>query len=102
MKRIYATSMALLLSTIAPCFLVVSSPATAKDDVPESLRLEQEAEKAYSKKPVVPINRGNAHHRNLGQPSDDDIPVDTTPDSGDSDTAPLPALPPVPNDNTTK
>lgn len=42
-----------------------SIPAVA-DDVPESLRIEQKAKKAYAQRPVVPIDRGNAHHRDAG------------------------------------
>ncbi|MBS0235001.1 MAG: hypothetical protein JSR99_16150 [Proteobacteria bacterium] len=44
-------------------------PATATiafaDSVPESIRIQQQAEKAYEAAPVVPIERGNAHHRDL-------------------------------------
>jgi hypothetical protein len=35
------------------------------DSVPESIRLQEKAEKAYEAAPVVPIERGNAHHRDL-------------------------------------
>ncbi|MFT3733007.1 MAG: hypothetical protein QM780_16570 [Hyphomicrobium sp.] len=33
------------------------------DSVPESIRIQEQAEKAYETAPVVPIERGNAHHR---------------------------------------
>lgn len=35
------------------------------DSVPESIRIQQQAEKAYQTAPVVPIERGNAHHREI-------------------------------------
>jgi hypothetical protein len=37
--------------------------AAVADSVPESIRIQQKAEKAYESAPVVPIERGNAHHR---------------------------------------
>ena len=35
------------------------------DSVPESIRLQEKAEKAYESAPVRPIDRGNAHHRDV-------------------------------------
>lgn len=35
------------------------------DSVPESIRIQEKAEKAYESAPVVPIERGNAHHRDV-------------------------------------
>jgi hypothetical protein len=70
---------------------LISVPVRA-DDVPESLRLERQAEKAYGQSPVVPIDRPNAHHRNLGadDPTDpaDDLPV--APDEAPTPTPPAP------------
>jgi hypothetical protein len=96
MERTHATSIVLLASMTG--MLVASAPALARDDLPESLRIEQQALKDYAKKPVVPINRGNAHHRNLGGSGDDelspaDIPGAVTPDDA------LPAVPALPSDN---
>lgn len=45
-------------------------PAVA-DIVPESVRIQQNAKRAYFQKPVVPIDRGNAHHRDLGSSGGD-------------------------------
>jgi hypothetical protein len=46
------------------------------DSVPESIRIQQKAEKAYETAPVVPIDRQNAHHRDVSKdgvaPGDDD------------------------------
>ncbi len=50
--------------------------AARADSVPESIRIQQKAEKAYESAPVVPIERGNAHHRE-GQKDEqggDDVP----------------------------
>lgn len=33
------------------------------DWVPESIRIQKEAEKSYQTEPVVPIDRPNSHHR---------------------------------------
>jgi len=41
-------------------------PAFA-DSVPESIRIQQKAEKEYETKPVVPIDRQNAHRRDLSK-----------------------------------
>lgn len=42
-------------------------PAGA-DPIPESLRIQREAEKAYQQNRVVPIDRPNAHHRDRLMP----------------------------------
>jgi hypothetical protein len=55
---------------IVPLSLAAVSVAAIADNVPESLRIEQKAKKAYSEKPVVPIERGNAHHRDIGGDGD--------------------------------
>jgi hypothetical protein len=55
----------LTLASGAACF-----PAIA-DIVPESVRIQQNAKRAYFQKPVVPIDRGNAHHRDLGSSGGD-------------------------------
>jgi hypothetical protein len=48
-------------------------PAFA-DSVPESIRIQQQAEKAYETAPVKPIERQNAHHRDQSKdaPATDD------------------------------
>jgi len=53
------------------------------DSVPESIRIQEKAEKAYESAPVVPIERGNAHHRDLKDE-----------DGGDGGTGGSEALPP--------
>jgi hypothetical protein len=50
------------------------------DSVPESIRIQQKAEKAYEAAPVAPIERQNAHHRELSR----DAPA-----SGDERTQPV-------------
>jgi hypothetical protein len=56
-----------LVMTIAATALpFIASPLFA-DSVPESIRIQQQAEKAYEARPVVPIDRGNAHHRDAGK-----------------------------------
>jgi hypothetical protein len=37
------------------------------DSVPESIRIQQKAEKAYETAPVVPIDRQNAHRRDFSK-----------------------------------
>lgn len=98
MKRTHATSIVLLASVITPCVVMVSAPALARDDLPESLRIEQQAEKDYSKKPVVPIDRGNAHHRNLGGTGDEAPSPAITPGAVTPDDDTVPPLPPLPSD----
>jgi hypothetical protein len=51
------------------------------DSVPESIRIQQQAEKAYASAPVRPIERGNAHHRDFGKEEQggDDLPLQTPP-----------------------
>jgi len=65
MARYDGMSAALAFVVWVPAFATASLPAVA-DIVPESVRIQQNAKKAYSQKPVVPINRGNAHRRDLG------------------------------------
>ncbi len=50
---------------LAAAGLGIPSIATlaVADSVPESIRIQEKAEKAYERAPVVPIERGNAHHR---------------------------------------
>ncbi len=59
---------------------------TFADSVPESIRIQEQAEKAYKSAPVVPIERGNAHHRDVGK--------DGEGDEGGAYSAPMPAEPP--------
>lgn len=54
----------LLLTVAALASPAIGSLAFA-DSVPESIRIQEKAEKAYEAAPVVPIERGNAHHRDL-------------------------------------
>jgi hypothetical protein len=65
----------LLLAFIGLAAPLPESLALA-DSVPESIRIQQKAEKAYGTAPVVPIERQNAHHRDVSKdgaaPGDDD------------------------------
>jgi hypothetical protein len=90
MTRHRATSAALFFAAFSPGFCAVSLPAIAGNDVPESLRIEQKALKAYSAQPVVPIDRGNAHHRDAGGIGGDDISPEKLPQA----TAPSDMTPP--------
>lgn len=54
----------LLLTVGASAIPAIGGLAFA-DSVPESIRIQEKAEKAYESAPVVPIERGNAHHRDL-------------------------------------
>jgi hypothetical protein len=98
MERTYATSMVLLSSIFMASMLAAGAPALARDDLPESLRIEQQAEKDYAKKPVVPIDRGNAHHRNLGGSGNDELPPADIPDAATPDDS-VPPVPTLPSDN---
>lgn len=75
MKRTRAT-WALLISASVPGLASMALPAVARDSLPESLRLEEQAKKDYEQKPVVPIERGNAHHRDIGGSGDGVSPSD--------------------------
>ena len=68
-------SASLIFAVLTLSTAALSIPAAA-DDVPESLRLEQKAKKAYTQKPVVPIDRGNAHHRDTGGSAGDSVTPD--------------------------
>ncbi len=61
-RRSLATLLAALFGLSAPLTMALA------DSVPESIRIQQKAEKAYFAAPVVPIGRQNAHHR---EPSKD-------------------------------
>lgn len=52
-----------LMVTIAAMGIPSVAGPLFADSVPESIRIQQQAEKAYESHPVVPIERGNAHHR---------------------------------------
>ncbi len=56
--------MSFLLAFVGLGALQAVYPASA-DSVPESIRIQQKAEKAYETAPVVPIDRQNAHRRDL-------------------------------------
>ena len=66
--------------TLLLAFIVLAAPLpeclALADSVPESIRIQQKAEKAYETAPVVPIDRQNAHHRDVSKdgvaPGDDD------------------------------
>ena len=90
MARHRVTSVTLFFAVLSPGFAAVSFPAVA-DDVPESLRIERNALKAYSQKPVVPIDRGNAHHRDTGSAGSDDVSRDRGPTELPNATVPSPA-----------
>lgn len=84
MQRYRKVCSGCLLLTIA----ALASPAMGRlafaDSVPESIRIQEKAEKAYESAPVVPIERGNAHHRDV---KDDG-------EGGDGGTGGYEALPP--------
>jgi hypothetical protein len=90
MVRDRVKSVTLFFAIVAPAFWAVSFPAAA-DDVPESLRIEQKALKDYSQQPVVPIDRGNAHHRDLGGSGGDAVSPDLVPPALPDATVPSPA-----------
>jgi hypothetical protein len=75
MQRSRAT-WALLISAAATGVACLTLPAVARDSIPESLRLEEQAKKNYEQQPVVPIERGNAHHRDVGGSGGDTLPSD--------------------------
>jgi hypothetical protein len=60
----------LMLTVAATGLPLIAGPVFA-DSVPESIRIQQQAEKAYESHPVVPIERGNAHHRDSGKDDSD-------------------------------
>ena len=74
--------------TLMLAFMGLSAPLPGylalADSVPESIRIQQEAEKAYETQPVVPIDRQNAHRRDFSK----DAPASG--DQGDQQVAPLP------------
>jgi hypothetical protein len=92
--------MIMLFSSMVPGLFMAGSPAMARDDIPESLRIEQQTEKAYNQKPVVPIERGNAHHRNLGGGGDMGVPA-TPPGAVTPGPVTPPAAAPTHDDNDT-
>jgi hypothetical protein len=92
MKRSRAT-WAFLISVAAPGLASLTVPAVARDSLPESLRLEEQAKKDYEQQPVVPIERGNAHHRDVGGSGGDVLPSDPalTPSTPSTTPPPPPA-----------
>jgi hypothetical protein len=76
----------LTFAFVMMAFPLMCGPTRA-DDLPESLRLEQQAQKAYGQNPVVPIDRPNAHHRNSGT-DDSSMPSDEIPISPDDEQTP--------------
>ncbi len=57
--------LAYLLLPIVGLGIPAMATIALADSVPESIRIQEKAEKAYEVAPVVPIERGNAHHREL-------------------------------------
>jgi len=92
MQRSRAT-WALFISAAATGVACPTLPAVARDSVPESLRLEEQAKKDYEQQPVVPIERGNAHHRDIGGSGGDVLPSDPalTPSTPNTTPTPPPA-----------
>ncbi len=60
-----------VILTVAAMGLPLMAGSVLADSVPESIRIQQRAEKAYESHPVVPIERGNAHHRDSGKDDSD-------------------------------
>lgn len=88
MERCGSIRTPLSVSIVVLAYGMVSAPVVA-DIVPESLRIQENAKKAYSRKPVVPINRGNAHRRDLGR--------DLGASGGSDGVSPQPTYPTRPN-----
>ncbi len=90
MERCGSVRMPLSFSIVVVAYGLATTPVVA-DIVPESLRIQQNAKKAYSRKPVVPINRGNAHRRDL------DLGRDLGASGGSDGVSPQRAYPTRPN-----
>ncbi|MBS0253194.1 MAG: hypothetical protein JSR78_19205 [Proteobacteria bacterium] len=65
MQRYRKVRRGCLLLTIAGLACPATGRVALADSVPESIRIQEKAEKAYEAAPVVPIERGNAHHRDV-------------------------------------
>jgi len=72
-RRPTPSAMLFCAALTAGCGPLATLTASA-ENIPESLRIEQKALKEYTQKPVVPIDRGNAHHRDLEGVSGDKTP----------------------------
>lgn len=64
MSRYRLTPAVLFMTAVSLEFGIATISAVA-EDIPESLRIERNAKKAYAQQPVIPIDRGNAHHRDI-------------------------------------
>ena len=74
MKRVRPPSLLLMTALFGlPVAATANAAGDNSEQLPESLRIQQQVENAYSKDRVVPIERQNAHHRNLG-PSEQSVP----------------------------
>jgi hypothetical protein len=65
MRQHRESQLAYLLLPIVGLGIPAMATIAFADSVPESIRIQEKAEKAYEAAPVVPIERGNAHHRDL-------------------------------------
>ena len=66
MKRVRPPSLLLMTALFGlPVAATANAAGDNSEQLPESLRIQQQVENAYSKDRVVPIERQNAHHRNL-------------------------------------
>jgi hypothetical protein len=85
MKRVRPPSLLLMTALFGlPVVATANAAGDNSEQLPESLRIQQQVENAYSKDRVVPIERQNAHHRNLG-PSEQSVPPNDSgnlPDGG--------------------
>jgi hypothetical protein len=74
MKRVRPRSLLLMTALFGlPVAATANAAGNNSEQLPESLRIQQQVENTYSKDRVVPIERQNAHHRNLG-PSGQSVP----------------------------
>jgi hypothetical protein len=65
MKRHRKFRRAARLLVLASLGTPFTGMAAFADSVPESIRIQERAERAYESSPVVPIDRANAHHRDF-------------------------------------
>ncbi|RUO99974.1 hypothetical protein [Hyphomicrobium sp.] len=81
MRRLSNIWRGCLMITMAGAGISSLAALSLADSVPESIRIQEQAEKAYATAPVRPIERGNAHHRDFGkdEQSGDDLPLQVPP-----------------------
>lgn len=82
----------LVLLAAGPTLSAIGTTVFA-DSVPESILIQERAEKAYESAPIRPIDRGNAHHRDFQKDEGDGaggaydrMPADLTPPAPRKDT----------------